>query len=124
MSSMMGQLTDWQVGQFIALLLSGKHYVSLHNGDPGLGSPTSTEVPGASYQRQLGTFVAVGNRAVRTSNGQSWPSLGETVVTHIGIWDDAHNGNLRAVVTLVSPYYVTEGGAFGLNAGDLYYRWP
>ena|SRR5436190_4773493 len=124
MSSMMGALTDWQVGQLRAVLLAGKHYVSLHNGDPGLGSPTATEIPGATYARQLGTFVAVGARAIRTSNKQSWPSLGESVVDHLGIWTDAHNGNIRAVITLVTPFYVTEGGTYELAAGDLYYRWP
>jgi hypothetical protein len=121
---MMGALTDWQVGQFITALLAGQHFVSLHYADPGLGSPTATEIPGASYARAPATFVRVGNRAIRTTNGQSWPSLGETVVTHHGIWDAAYNGHLRAVITLVTPFYVTEGGSYQLAAGDLYYRWP
>jgi hypothetical protein len=124
MSQMMGVLTDWQVGQFIAQLLSGKQYVSLHRAYPGIGSPTDTEIPGSSYSRQPATFIAVGARAIRTTTLLSWPSLSETVVTHLGIWDNSHGGNLRAVITLVNPVYVAEGGTYQLAAGDLYYRWP
>lgn len=134
MSSMMGTLSDWQVGQIIAALtlpnpldpkhVAPLHYISLHTGNPLVGDPTAYELPGTSYQRQLGTFVIAGPRAIRTSNGQKWPSLGETVVTHLGIWDDSHVGNLRAGIVLVNPVYVTEGGSYSLAAGDLYYRWP
>jgi hypothetical protein len=123
-STMMGQLTDWQVGQLITFLLAGQHYVSLHNGDPGIVDPTATEIPGASYSRQPATFVPVGARAIRTSNKLSWPSLNETVVTHLGIWTASHGGNMRAITTLVNPFYVTAGGTYELAAGELYYRWP
>jgi hypothetical protein len=46
------------------------------------------------------------------------------VVSHLGIWDNAFGGNLRAVITLVTPFHVLEGGSYQLAAGDLYYRWP
>jgi hypothetical protein len=124
--TMLGRLTDWQVGEFIDLLIAdgAENWAGLHFSEPSGAHPEATEIPGGTYTRQKAIFERVGARAIRTTNQQAWGALAETVVTHFGIWTAPYAGQLRAYVTLVNPIYVLPGGAYVLGAGELYYRWP
>lgn len=130
MSAMMGYATDWQVDQWIGLMLgeaptdTGEHWASLHFANPSGPNPTATEIPGATYTRQQVLLAVVGNRALQSTNAQAWRALSETTVTHLGLWDSPYGGNLRAIITLVNPWYITEGASHVLAAGELYIRWP
>ena len=89
-------LTTYGEGQVLTPLTTSA-YVSLHTGDPDLGS---NEVSGGSYARQgPTTFTNAGNNPTVASNSATvtypaatanWGTIG-----YFAIWDAVSGGNMR-----------------------------
>lgn len=126
MSASLGYVSNYQVGQWMAALVAGHSYASLHFSDPGVvqDNPSATEIVGSSYRRAPVVWSIASARVLTSTNAQEWRSLAETVVTHLGVWDDAYGGHLMAIIPRVTPLYVLSNGSFRLEAGELYIRWP
>jgi hypothetical protein len=126
MSAELGYISNYLVGVWMEQLGAAPTYVSLHFSDPGVvqDNPSSTEVLGASYARAPVVWSISGARTMVSTNAQQWRGLAETVVTHLGLWNDPYGGQLLAVIPRVSPLYVLANGSFRLESGDLYLSWP
>lgn len=110
---MNGEVSDYTALQWLALFETA--YMSLHSADP-IRSGVNSEVQGGSYKRLLIPW-AHETRTLWLGQKLRWTGLPMVTISHIGVWDLAHNGNLLAAAILPAPFpHVGQGGAFELDS--------
>lgn len=121
MTAITGWVSDWQVAEWISTL--GESWASLHYSEPLQGSPTSSELAGASYTRVLVSFTQSGPRVMSTASPLTWYGLSESTITHVGLFATSTGSALRCVIPLDSAVTVAEGDAYTIPGGDLHWVW-
>jgi hypothetical protein len=113
-------LSAYGEGQVLTPLTTSA-YVSLHTGDPDLGS---NEVSGGAYGRQGAVaFTNTGNNPTVASNSATVTYSAATAnwgtISHFAIWDAVSGGNMRGSGALTTAKAVNNGDTARFLAGTL-----
>lgn len=105
---MSGRISDWQVEQWLNDI-QGTIWMSLHTDNPDVAGAYNSELYGQGYARQRVSMSPASNRAAWNTSSITFAGLPGAIVTHIGGWDEAINGNLRFSIALASPLRIVAG---------------
>ena len=94
-------------------------YAGLHYSSPPSEDPTSTELDGGSYHRNIMAW-SLNNTTISISSTLLWTGLNATSITHIGIYDSQYKGNLLAKIALSPAVVVPSNGVYEVSPGEIY----
>lgn len=120
-----GKFSAYLVAKWLDEIVSGAvpSYMALFTSDPqAAGNPLTVELPGPTYARVpvTGSWSRTG-RLLTCNSVLLWPSIQPgAVITHIGAFDAAVNGNFlfsNAVPGTLGYYSFTAGGYLQIASG-------
>jgi hypothetical protein len=112
---MTGRFSDWQTEEWLNDIQGGT-WLSLHIDNPDISGAYASEIFGQGYSRVRGVFGDASGRAVWNTGILTFTGLPAAVITHVGGWNAAINGDLRFSVALPNPVRVQAGGRYSLAA--------
>lgn len=117
-----GRIGNYLVFSWMSQLNSLPHYLTLFSSDPYLAQdPTTVEAQGAQYARDLST-TSLSGRLVTVTSAASWHGMpAGTVITHLGAFDAAFNGNLLWAGPMQgAPYTLSVAGSFSIQPNTVH----
>lgn len=106
---MAGKISAYQAERWLDQLQNS--WVALHYEDPDISGAYASEVFGGGYARYPVTFSSASGRSIWNETSVVFAGLPSVVVTYIGLWDAAVNGNHLATMYLDTPVMVGAGGS-------------
>jgi hypothetical protein len=115
---MSGRFSDYQTEDWLSQVADNT-WLSLHFDNPDVAGAYASEVFGQGYSRVRGVFADASGRAIWNSGTVTFTGLPAVVVTHVGGWNEAINGDLRFAVALPNPVRVQAGGRYSVSANTV-----
>src|SRR5512145_1306835 len=96
-------------------------YVSLHSAAPTDAAPSTGEIAGGSYARQVcsSSFAAASGGSKATNADLTWTNMPATTVSHTAIFDSVTGGNGLFHGSLSASKTVNGGDTFKILSGQL-----
>lgn len=114
---MSGTFSDYQAHRWLDAL--DPCYIALHFDSPFSAGAYASEFQGDGYARVLADLSPASGRTRWSENTLRWHGLAAGVITWIGGWDAATQGNLTWAAQLATPVRVLAGGGWAIPSGDL-----
>jgi hypothetical protein len=117
---MFSTVSDWQVSEWLDMVVNSPSYASLHYDAVVPFDPTSTELSGGTYQRQVLSWRRSGAKVLTNSAPLRWRGLDTpTSILAVGVFTSPVNRRLRFSGLLPDPAQLRSVTSFVLDRGEL-----
>lgn len=94
-------------------------FLALHFDSPIYAGAYASEVSGAGYVRVKVDFNEPSTRTITNTSDVRFSGLPQTRVTWVAGWTARERGDLLWHVELDSPSIISQGGGYGIGAGEI-----